>query len=614
MKLEFSSSEYAEIEIAGQNYEVGNRLELEVEIDWTVKIKIKLIDRCIEVYPSPKFELDSYKLTIRVLEHYILSFKTLYSTIPISRISLLNVVVETTNCTEIGSSHHFKEKNRSTVSLNDEVTLKELPIEEGLKYFEKIAFKKYDTPYLIVKKSYFKDLLAFNKPFEIKFDSELLTELKWQIDYDAKLEKCTLILKGSSKWLIQIVSYEPVFRTSAVLGTIDEKAIKLPKYDYSKVIQNLSEELMNEIHEIHKLMFGTQDRVVDKQDYQVFKDKLECLGITEKYKRAFKHILNQTVRQESFEKCYSDMCNKIREFALQKNFNSILSLNQKVPYFDAIKNSIFLAKVSNDEWSLQFYYDQVLVYHDTLQGKVLYGRYLVLIKQYDQAFELFLTLPECCEFEVAVCENYLGHVDTSLYRCQKLGNLQSTMFLYFKLKQDQYLDELMRHYSIVNRGDIESAVYMYDEMGLFDLSDELLRVMVVKHSVVEILINHLFLSRRYEDAKMVCNDDYIQYKLLAMILLKEKISPSEIQKLQIYNQNKMDSLSSQVILWLAVDYDVYFEDWSSTLQLANCPILYELLFRSLKFTKEEHELVSMVFCIHLVLEIYQSWQRGAKLG
>eukprot|EP00835_Amoeboradix_gromovi_P002431 NODE_137_length_18042_cov_0.768823.p14 type:complete len:114 gc:universal NODE_137_length_18042_cov_0.768823:17616-17957(+) len=43
-------------------------------------------------------------------------------------------------------------------------------------------------------------------------------------------------------------------------------------------------------------------------------------------------------------------------------------------------------------------HDQVLVYHDTLQGKIVYGRYLVLIKQYDQAFELFLTLPECCEF------------------------------------------------------------------------------------------------------------------------------------------------------------------------------------------------------------------------
>ena len=593
MILEFSSSEVAKLVFDRQEIEINDKTQVEIQLDWNTKFRLTLDDKSFEFYPTPVFQYESFVFTMAIQDHVILRFKSLTSTIPISSICLFEQTISTRNSIDIVAKE--RQYNRSNTNLNDEITTRESNFDEGMKCFDKCSYKRYDQLYFAVNRRLLKSVIAFNKPFQVKFDDSVV-ELHWQVDFNSNLDKCHLLFRSTSKILFEISSKEPIFVTAVpVIGVLDDKLLTLPKYDYSKVIKHISDEMMVEIYNVHTLMFGTQDRVIEKQDYQLFKDKLECLGIIEKYKKAFQHILQQNTEQESFEKSYMDLSQKIKEHTLQKKFNNILDLNQHIPYLESIHNSIFIAKATNDVWSLDFYYDQVLVYNTTLQGKLEFGRYLMFVKKYDQAFELFLSLVNCCELELAVCEFHLGHLDSSLYRClQAKSSLEVSMFLYFTLKQENAIDALARLNGIVSLKEIEDAVILFDEMGLFTLSDELLRTMVSRHPVVSILIKHLFITRRFEDAKLICNDDYIQYKVLANLITKEEIQRTDIQKLQSLHSANPTALISQALLWVSIGDDVYFENWSLVLQQANCPIIYEMLWNARKYSLEVNSLIERV--------------------
>ena len=597
MILEFTSSEFAKLEIFGVEYEIKDKLDVEVEFNWNDTFMVTLSEVCTKFKPCPLFRFDTFELKMEIKDHFILQIKNLFSTFVVSNLTIFSQVLSLGQFVEIASLTP-KEKQRSTYNLSDDVVVKEVSPDESLKYFEKIAYKKYENSYFLVDKQYLKTLLAFGKSFEIKLDPEMTTELKWGLEFDQILDKCVLLLKGNTKIRFEIVSFLPIFKISqSILGSLSESKLFSPKFDYTKVVKQISEEMMIEIYKIHELMFGKADRPVEKQDYQLFKDKLESLGIIEKYQKAFKHILQQNVHQDSFEKSYMMLTSKIKEYALQKKFDTIVALNQQIPYLDAIKNSIFLAKVANDQWALQFYHDQVLIYNDSVDGRLTYSKFLIFSEKYDQAFELLLSLPlNRCQFELAVCEFYLGHLESSLYRCQNMEpSIHLTMFLYFSLKQESYVDNLVKFNGILDPETIGVTVELLDDLGLSQLSDELLRAMVSKHSLISILLRHLTLNRRFDDVLLICNDDYIPYKLLAKLVLRLTSSADEKQKLQMHCQSTKDTFAMQILLWIAVDNEVVFENWSTTLQIANCPFVFELLWQSNKLNPDVRSLVEKVF-------------------
>ena len=531
----------------------------------------------------PKIEFQSTTLSLFIKDYLFMSV-LVSSTYSIDKLSINENSVKLLDYEEVTVT---KERPKSANSLNDEVICKELSPNEFNKVLEKTSHRKYKVVYSLVLLNDLKTHLAFCRPFQFKIDNDYAKTDIVPIDMDTTLSKTFIIYKGTQKCLIYIESSDILFDSSKTsLGAINPSFLYNPKVDYTPVLEHLAKELKYELFQVHSVMFGDNDRKIDKNDYNLFKNKLECLGIIKKYKTKLSFILKQQNKQDSFESAYLSISSQFQSYF---SLNPIQTSLTTVPYTTDIQHSIYIAKLTQDKWALQFYYDQSLIMDPTEQSKLKYARYLMYCQHYDQAYELLLSFVTPCPLEFAICELYLGHLDSCTTRCINCGDVVSLLLLHFKLNYPNALDKLISELANITTESIQATAAFLDEMGLFELTDDLLRAVMSKCNISDCLLEHLLQSHKFEDAKVLSQPSNLTTPLL-LLLCNTQVPDETIQQLL---QSTPSPLQQQLLLWISTTQPIPINNYAHTLELSCCSYIYEKVYNAPTTTPEQLELIKL---------------------
>eukprot|EP00834_Sanchytrium_tribonematis_P006995 NODE_575_length_5853_cov_0.947341.p1 type:complete len:642 gc:universal NODE_575_length_5853_cov_0.947341:5673-3748(-) len=593
MQVVFKCSENVKITLNQETHTLNDTLTLQIEKIWGELITVTKDDMLIEICASPYYICEKFTMSIDVLNHFTFRIDNIKSSINIQSLEIFQrhvFISDGKECPAIG-----KQKNE----FSDEIVSKEITLEDANLLFEKLNHREYNTSYISVPTLFIKDVFAFNRVTQIKVNENCF-EFQWGCKYNEKFSKEIYFSKGNTRLYLHLYSTENIFNANHMapsIGEIDNSFLYLPKYEYGQVVKSLLENLVSESHKIHTLMFGKSERIVENGDFSKFKDKLETLGIINKYKKMLKFILSKQSEQSNIENAYLDLCNVIRSLSSEFAFKLSCSPTSQVPYTESNINSIFFAKFFKDQWSIDYYGDRLLAYDDSVNTRQIYGRLCMFQKNYETAYEIMLNLPsEICQLELIVCEYFLGLLDSSSHRCNMLENIATLAFQYVILKNDNVLDQIALIQTSLEKQEIEAAIAYFDDIGLFEVSDELLRASLIRFSLFEPLQRHLLVACRFKDINLLNNLEHPEFKILAALMENQDPLEQDMQALQLLYENSPTPFVSQVLLLIYHKKNlILFKDWSKVLQTAKCPIIYELLWKNDQLDPTIKKLVQQIW-------------------